>query len=452
MHSFRQLLEEAGHGDIFASAEKREMPMAALDRWMDYLITGGVSGPSWSGERVSVKVARQLSVLYRCESLIAEVEGSLPLHIYRRGRDGSREVARENYLYPLVHDRVNPLTTAQGFREAMTRDALATGNGVALKEFDASGRVRNLWKMAAQRTEIFWDEQERTLVFRYHTEKSGHIDLQPSQVFHLAGPTHNGLIGYSVIQDYAANAIGSAIAARKFGAKFFANGARASGALSHPAKLTEAARSNLKKSTMEQIGGEGKLGLLILEEGMKFEQMSISPDDAQMLGTIDADDHDLCRWYGVPPILAGVTSKTTSWGSGIEHLNIFFLQYTKSPWLKRWEAAIQRDLIGWDNHSLYAEHDVAGLLRGDLKAQAAYLKTMVADTGIMEYNEGRAKLNLNPVPAGAMFARPMNTGYITPDGEPVEALQPKASAPAAPAPDVEDEPNPTEDDRDADAN
>lgn len=407
------------------------MPLSALDRWMDYLIAGGIGGPSWSGERVHVENSQQLSTAYACISLIAELTASLPLHIYARGEDGSRTVARNNYLYPILHTQANPYSTAQAFREAMTRDAVAWGNGIAWKEYDSSQRVKALYRLRPDRVEMAWDEWNHRLFYRYKTEDGTDINFGQSEILHVLGPTLDGVTGVSVIRQYAYQSLGAAMAARKFGAKFFANGARATGVLSAPNKLSQAARDSLQQSTKAQIGGENKLGLLIVEEGMKFEALSIAPNDAQMLETIDASDHDICRWFRVPPVLAGVVSKTTSWGTGIEQLNIGFLQYTLQPWLERWEGAIQRDLIGTRAGSLYAEHDVAGLLRGDLKAQSEYLRAMV-DGGLMTFNEARAKLNLNPVPGGEMFARPLNTTFITPDGDPVEALMPPEPEPAQP--------------------
>lgn len=409
---------------FLAGTETRSYSLADLDKAMDAWFAGG---PTWSGESVGVSEAQNLATVYRCISLIAETVASLPLQLYRRV-DESRIVARSNYLYPLIHDYVNPLMTAYGFREAMMRDALGWGNGWAVKERDRSQRVVALWRLDPSRCEPSWDEEARAFFVRYRPKKNGpHIDYLRDDLFQVMGPTDNGLVGYSVIRWYARNSLGAGLSTQKFSARFFKNQGRPSGILVHPQKLTKERKDNIINGWQKMTGGESTGSTAVLEEGVTYTPVSINPEDAQLAELMDHDDHEQCKWFGVPPVLAGVVSRTTSWGTGIEQLNIGFLQYTLTPWLKRYEGGIARDLLDYDR-SLYAEHEVAGLLRGDLKTQAEYLRTMVS-AGIMDFNEVRAKLNLNPVEAGAMFARPTNTTFIAPDGSPIEALQPPAPNP-----------------------
>lgn len=407
---------------FWRGTETRNFSESMMDRWMDYLISGTSGASNWNGEYVSPRDAQNIATVYRCISLISEVASTLPLHLYRRGSDDSRVIARSNFLYPLIHDMANPYMPAHQFREAMLRDALGWGNGWAVKEYDGAARTRALWRLDPSRCTPSWDDEARTFFVRYRLKDGNTKDYLASDLFHVAGPTHDGLLGYSVISYYAKNAMGASVAARRYGARFFKNAARPSGVLVHPAKLNPESRKNIVEGWKALTHGENSSGTAVLEEGVTYTPISINPEDAQFLETLDYNDHDVCKWFGVPPVLAGVVSKTTSWGTGIEQLNIGFLQYTLTKWLKRYEAAIARDLIA-GTPGLYAEHDVAGLLRGDLKTQAEYLRSMT-DGGLMTHNEVRAKLNLNPVPAGDMFARPLNTKFITPEGDIVEALEP----------------------------
>lgn len=392
--------------------ERRNAPLSAVDRWLDYLIGGVQTGPSWSGEPVDERRAQQLATVYRCVSLIAETCASLPLHVYRRGAEDSREIARNHYLYRTVHDWANPNVTAQAFRESLTRDAISRGNGCALKMRDKAGRVSGYIRMPAERTEVLWDEQRESKIFRYSPLDGPQVYLTQEDVLHVLGPTLDGIRGISVIQMYGYQAIGAALAAHKFGAKFFANGARATGVLSAPNKLSPEARANLRASAQQQISGENKLGLLLLEEGLQFQALSVSPEDAQFLETMDYQDHEICRWFGVPPVLAGVVSKTTSWGTGIEQLNIGFLQYTLQPWLKRWEGPLTHET----GPGIYIEHDVAGLLRGDLKTQTQSV-SLLFQRGLISRDEGRRKLGYNATGGPDVFSVPLNTGLVTASGE-----------------------------------
>lgn len=391
-----------------------------LDTFLDFL-NGDSGGPLWSGEHVSTTSAQHLSTIYRCISLIAETAASLPFHVYRRDGDDDRVPYRSHALYPLIHDFSSPGVSAIHTREALTRDAITTGNGYAWVERNGAMKPAALWRMPPQQTQrILETLKDGSTRDRYlWTPSSGEpIPFDPKDILHVMGPSENGFTGLSVIQKYAANSVGTSTAARRFGGQFFRRGARATGLLSAPSKLSDAARHNLKESFKLQLEGENRLGLLLVEEGIKFDQLTIPPEDAQFLETLDYSDHESCRWFGVPPVLAGVTSKTTSWGSGIEHLTIGFLQYTMLVWLRRWETAVNRVITGGNVAAtdIYAEHDVSGLLRGDLKTQTLSIDRLWT-SGVITQNEARRRLGFAGVANGDVYSLPVNKVLIDGNGK-----------------------------------
>jgi HK97 family phage portal protein len=140
---------------------------------------------------------------------------------------------------------------------------------------------------------------------------------------------------------------------------------------------------------------------------MKFSAISVSPDDAQMIATREFSIEDVARWFGVPPHMIGSTAKVTSWGSGIEQLSIGFVTYTLLPWLKRWEQAIRRDLIG-NKRRYFAEHNVDGLVRGDIKTRyEAY--SIGRQMKWLSANDVRRFENLNPILGGDAYENPAIT-------------------------------------------
>jgi hypothetical protein len=148
----------------------------------------------------------------------------------------------------------------------------------------------------------------------------------------------------------------------------------------------------------------------VLEQGLKWQQVGISPEEAQFLETREFQAEDVCRWFRVPPHMVGLTSKATSWGSGIEEMNIGFLTYTLRPWLTRWLQAIKRDLI-LAPQSYFADFIVEHLLKGNIEARYnAY--SIARQWGWMSVNEIRRLENLNPIPGGDVYLTPLNMGPV----------------------------------------
>ena len=167
------------------------------------------------------------------------------------------------------------------------------------------------------------------------------VTLHPSDVLHIPGLGFDGLVGYSPIA-MAKNAIGMAIACEEYGAKFFANGAAPGGVLEHPGTIKDPQR--VRESWQSTFGGSGNANkIAVLEEGMKYTPIGISPEQAQFLETRKFQINEIARIFRVPPHMVGDLEKSSF--SNIEQQSLEFVKYTLDPWVIRWEQSIQRSLL-----------------------------------------------------------------------------------------------------------
>ncbi len=227
------------------------------------------------------------------------------------------------------------------------------------------------------------------------TLKGGTVRLSPYDVLHIPGLGFDGLVGYSPIA-MAKNAIGLAIAAEEYGSKFYANGATPSGILEYPGTVKEP--DKVRESWNAGFGGSSNAHkIAVLEEGMKYTPISISPNEAQFLETRKFQINEIARIFRVPPHMVGDLEKSSF--SNIEQQSLEFVKYTLEPWLVRWEQAMQRALIPQDDKSKYfIKFNVDGLLRGDYQSRMQGYAT-ARQNGWMSANDIRELENLDRIPA-----------------------------------------------------
>jgi hypothetical protein len=236
----------------------------------------------------------------------------------------------------------------------------------------------------------------------------------------------DGLVGYNVIR-YARECLGAALATQKLAGSLFGNGIRASGTLEHPGKLKEDAQKRLRDSFSQYQGSDSALRLMILEEGMKFNQTTIPPEEAQFLESRQFSVSEICRWFRMPPHKVADLTRATF--SNIEQQSIEYVGDTLMPWLVRWEQEIYRKLLTRQEQrkGLFARHTVNGLLRGDATARANYYKTM-REWGVFSADDIRELEEMNPIKEGKgdIYLQPLN--YTEAGEEPekvVETAPPK---------------------------
>ena len=365
--------------------------------------TGPVSATGAVGDSVVTdERSLQISTVFACVRLISTVTAGLPLDVFE-SKDGNRiKVGLDNPLARLLRYSPNQYMTAVEFREAMTMQLCYYGNAYALIERNSVGDVISLMPLMSVNMDVRLEGKR--VVYRYRRDTE-YADFKPSEIFHLKGFGFNGLVGLSPIA-FAAKTAGVAVAMEDQQRDFYANGAKSPQLLmTGGAMLTKEQKDQLDENFKEISGGPVKKRLWILEGGFTTQAIGVSPQDAETMAARKFQVSELARFFGVPPHLVGDVEKSTSWGSGIEQQNLGFLQYTLSPYLDRWEAAIWRWLVKPGEISRYhAEHNLDGLLRGDSTARGLFMKTMV-DTGLRTVNECRRLDNLPPLLGGDVATR-----------------------------------------------
>ena len=358
-------------------------------------------GGSTSGKQVNERSAMQMTAVYSCVRILSEAVAGLPLHLYRYSVDGSKEKAVDNQLYFLLHDEPNPEMTSFVFRETLMTHLLLWGNGYAQIIRNGKGEVVALYPLMPNHMTVERDDKGQ-LYYEYqtsndeaHTTKGGTVRLKPTDVFHIPGLGFDGLVGYSPIA-MAKNAIGMAIACEEYGAKFFANGATPGGLLEYPGTVKDPER--VRESWNKGFGGSSNSNkVAILEEGMKYTPISISPNEAQFLETRKFQINEIARIFRVPPHMVGDLEKSSF--SNIEQQSLEFVKYTLEPWLIRWEQAMSRVLISPNAKAeFFIKFNVDGLLRGDYASRMSGYAT-ARQNGWMSANDIRELENLDRIPA-----------------------------------------------------
>ena len=358
-------------------------------------------GGSTSGKRVNERSAMQMTAVYSCVRILSEAIASLPLHVYRYNDSGGKEKAVKHPLYFLLHDEPNPEMSSFVFRETLMTHLLLWGNAYAQIIRNGKGEIVALYPLMPDRMTVDRDENGQ-LYYQYQVSKDdaptmdgSTVILRPCDVLHVPGLGFDGLVGYSPIA-MAKNAIGMAIACEEYGAKFFANGANPSGVLEHPGTLKDPGR--VRDSWNAAFGGSSNAHkVAVLEEGLKYTPISISPNEAQFLETRKFQIDEIARIFRVPPHMVGDLEKSSF--SNIEQQSLEFVKYTLDPWVARWEQAISRTLFSKTEKATYfVKFNVDGLLRGDYQSRMNGYAT-ARQNGWMSANDIRELENLDRIPS-----------------------------------------------------
>lgn len=392
--------------------EIRASTLANPDRWLTDWFRGGAAAKS--GVHVTDETAMRVTAYLAAVKIIAETVASLPLHLYRKQGD-RREMAETHPLYEILHDQANPEMTAYVFREVIQGHICNWGNGYAFIDRDGAGRVAALWPLLPDRT---WPDRDENGNLFYWTRMP--ITDEPRKldafdVLHIPGFGYDGICGYNPVR-LAAEAIGLSLASEEFGARFFGDGATPSGVIEYPGKLKDQALQEFKKEARRAYQGLDKSHkLMILEEGLKYHQITIPPDAAQFLETRKFQVTEIARIFRVPPHMLGDLERATF--SNVEHQGIEFVQYTMHPWLVRWEQSIRMKLLSQRERraGFYAKFNVNGLLRGDFKSRYESY-TQAINNGWMTPNQVRELEEMNPYEGGDAYHMQINMGTIAPDG------------------------------------
>ena len=342
----------------------------------------------------------QMTAVYSCVRILAEAVAGLPLHMYKYKDSGGKEKALDHPLYFLLHDEPNPEMTSFVFRETLMTHLLLWGNAYAQIIRNGNGKVVALYPLMPNRMSVDRDSQGR-LYYQYYRgldeakiNKDNIVVLSPQDVLHIPGLGFDGIIGYSPIA-MAKNAVGMAIACEEYGAKFFANGAAPGGVLEHPGIVKDPERVRESWNSVYQ-GSSNSHKIAVLEEGMKYTPIGISPEQAQFLETRKFQINEIARIFRVPPHMVGDLEKSSF--SNIEQQSLEFVKYTLEPWLVRWEQSMVRSLLTTEaKKDYFIKFNVDGLLRGDYQSRMSGY-AVARQNGWMSANDIRELENLDQIP------------------------------------------------------
>lgn len=381
-------LEEVRWGfiNLFSLFKARDKPYNAVSAAPAFFF-----GSSVAGKSVTARTAIQVPTVYACVRVIAETVASLPLHLYEEKESGS-DKATKHQLYRLLHDEPNPEMTSFVFRETLLSHLLLWGNAYSQIVRNGRGQITALYPLLPDRMTVDRDAKGN-LTYAYATTDGKSIQIHPVNILHIPGMGFDGIVGYSPVA-MERNAIGLGMAAEEYGSRFFSNGATPSGVLTHPNTVKNPAA--LRQSWNAAYGGNANAGrVAILEEGLKFERISMPNNEAQFLETRKFQVSEICRIFRVPPHLVGDLEHATF--SNIEHQSISFGMHTIRPWLVRLEQGMNRALLSESEKGrFYVRFNMDGLLRGAHKERMEGY-AIARQNGWMSANDIRELESMNPI-------------------------------------------------------
>lgn len=339
-----------------------------------------------------------LSTAWACVRLVAGTISSLPLMVYQETPSG-REVARRHPLYNLLHHRPNTDQTALNFWQFVSASVELHGNGYSEIIRGSGDRVIALAPPFVP--ELVRPKRTRTGGIEYEILGARPRTIPQERMLHIRGFGGDPLGGLSTL-NYGRRTFGLASAIERSSTAIFANGVRMSGVVQTDQAMTAEQRIRAEKLINEQMAGADNAGVArLFDNGMKWQQLTVNPDDAQMLESRAFSVEEICRFFGVPPHMVGHTEKSTSWGSGLEQQTLGFVQFTLRERLKNIESALEEQVLtrAERDAGMRIEFNLEGLLRGDSAARTAFYKEALAGKW-MTVNDVRAKENLPPVPWG----------------------------------------------------
>ena len=395
MHIFRRCY--MGIKSLFGFGQARDKPVdKAADAGYSFLF-----GRTTSGKPVNERTAMQTTAVYACVRILAEAVASLPLHVYEYQDDGGKKLVHDHPLEYLLHDEPNPEMTSFVFRETLMSHLLIWGNAYAQIIRDGAGRVLGLYPLLPDKMEVQRDDKGNIYyVYSRNSDENpmfkeyGNIKLKAEDVLHIPGLGFDGLIGYSPIA-MAKNAVGMTLACEEYGASFFANGANPGGVLEHPGVLKDPSKVRESWNSVYR-GVSNAHKIAVLEEGMKYQQIGIPPEEAQFLETRKFQINEIARLYRIPPHMVGDLDKSSF--SNIEQQSLEFVKYTLDPWVIRWEQSLQRSLLlPGEKGKYFIKLNVDGLLRGDYQSRMNGY-AVGRQNGWFSANDIREMENMNPIP------------------------------------------------------
>lgn len=379
-------------GKFFDKLFKRDViPATEIEKTIAQVLSGGI-------EDVSPDGSLAISAVWACVRILSETVASLPVHLYKKTKEGNVRVESDKLLDLLR--RPNSYSGLYDFLQWEMIGCLLRGNGYTWIIRDVNGVPKRLHYCENEQVSVTIDRENDEIVFKYKE----HI-IPSTDMIHLKGIVTDGYLGKSPIEVHRENLTLSQNVLT-YGQKFFTNGGNTEGVYTYPGELKEDSYKRLKKDIAEQESLRNAHKSLLLEGGMKYERINIPLEDAQFITTRKFQATEVARIFGVPPHLIADLERSTN--NNIEHQGIEFVVYTLLPYLKKLEAELNYKLLTTDQaKKMYFSFNVNGLMRGDSTARANFYRTMYMISAMCP-NEIRKLENMNEYEGGEAFYTQVN--------------------------------------------
>ncbi|CVD74724.1 MULTISPECIES: phage portal protein [Serratia] len=359
-------------------------------------------GTSSSGKVVTADKAMQLSAVWACIRLLSESVSTLPMKVYRREADGSRKLAQDHPAYQVLCRRPNLEMTPSRFMLMVVASICLRGNAFIEKKM--IGRKLVALNPLLPQNMVVKRLDTGQLQYTY-TEDGKKRVIPVDRMMHIRGFGLDGVCGMMPLSS-GRDVFGAAMAVDESAAKIFENGLQTSGYISSKVALNKEQRERLRNYLAAFAGSKNAGKMMVLEGDLSYQNVTMNPEDAQMLESRAFSIEEICRWFRVPPFMVGHVTKQSSWASSVEGMNLIFLTNTLRPLLVNIEQEISRCLLDSDE-DYFAEFSVEGLLRADSVGRAAYYTTALQN-GWMSRNDVRRLENLPPIPGGEIYTVQLN--------------------------------------------
>lgn len=372
---------------------------------MDSIIDFFGMSRSKTGQNVDVQSVLGLSAVWRALNILSDSISSLPIEVVQKTAENTTKLALKHPVYRLLTISPSPLFTPYTMLHTMVVHAALTGNAYAFIHREQVTRYpKKITIIDPGRVSMHVLENDQVVYKVDGYDKT----IKPGDMIHFGGLSWNGLSGVNVLE-YLSDNFGLALANQEYLAKFFADGATIAGVIKHPGRLDDNSMLRLRRSWENQYGGSANSGkTAILEQGMDYESIGLSPQQAAAAETKKLTISDIARIFGVPQFLLEDLDRATF--SNIEHLSLLFLKHTIRPWCKRIESEFNRKLFPEDEQGEFmVRFDIDDLHMVDLESRGQYIETMMK-WGILNRDEIRERENYNPIAdgSGKTYFVPMN--------------------------------------------
>jgi len=366
--------------------------------------------------------ALQVSAVWAAVELLSDNIASLPIFVYERepGEDGHKKLARGTPLWMLLHESPNTMHTPMEFWQYLTLNYLLRGNAYAKLNRNSAGEVISMTPLASDQVEVeVLRDKPQSIIYKYYYE--GQVAVySPDSILHWRDKG-NGIVGMSRL-DYMRSSVNVAIGAQNHTASVFKKSAKRPGVFMIDRLLTEEQRAAIRQNYRGLVEGNND-DLLVLEAGAKFEPLSMTPADIQLLETRKYSVEDIARWFGIPGAMINDTEKTTTWGTGIDHLIQGFYKFRLRPMLESLEQVLEKRVLTAGQRRRYTvEFSLDAILRGSLKDRLE-IGAQAVQNGLMTRNEWRQLENLPPIKGADILTAQVNLAPIATLGQSTQNIQ-----------------------------